>query len=116
MSSAQVGRSKEAVAGAAPPTTGSVVDGFPLGTALQPAPDADVAALGVAALNEAVPGHPSVVSATAYHEDLALLYGTGVHRSGTVTIYVYALADGTYHAAGVYCGPAGCQPWPVYRP
>jgi hypothetical protein len=102
--------------GQTPPDAGAIVDGFPLGAVLNPAPDPDMAALAVEALDERVPGHAGVLSGTAYHEDLSLIYGNAGARSGTMTVYVLALADGTYRAAGVYCGVGGCQPWPVYRP
>jgi len=102
--------------GQTPPGPGAIVDGFPLGAVLNPAPDSDMAALAVRALDERVPGHAGILSGTAYLEDLNLIFGGGVARSGTMTVYVFALADGTYRAAGVYCGPPGCQPWPVYRP
>jgi hypothetical protein len=98
------------------PRPGSIVDGFPLGAVLSPAPDPATAALGVRALDQRVPGHAGVLSGTAYHEDLQLIFGSSVARSGTMTVYVFALADRTYRAAGVYCGVGGCQPWPVYRP
>lgn len=102
--------------GSYPPRPGSIVGGFPLGAPLNNAPEPDIAALGIKALDEGVPGHASIVSATAYHDDMSLIYRNDAARSGTMTVYVFALSDGTYRAAGVYCGPAGCQPWPVYRP
>lgn len=96
------------------PTTGSIVDGFPLGA---PAgSDAQIAAKATTALDQAQPGHAAIVSSRAYREDLQLVYGAGSARSGTMTIFVFALADGSYHAAGVYCGVTDCEPWPVYAP
>ena len=52
----------------------------------------------------------------AYHEDVSLVYGPDAARSGAMTVFVFGLADGSYHATGVYCGPGGCQPWPIYQP
>jgi hypothetical protein len=98
----------------AAPGPGAIVDGFPLGTLRDPLPEPDVTALAVKALDERMPGHPAIVSATAYNEDVALIYGPGTARSGSMTIYLYLLADGSYHAAGVYCGVGGCAAWPVY--
>lgn len=101
------------------PTTGAIVDGFPLGRVpaadAPTAPDAATAALGVQALDQRMPGHPAIVSAKAYDEDLSLVYGPNGARSGVMWIYLYQLADGSYHAAGVYCGVGGCVPWPVYK-
>jgi hypothetical protein len=97
------------------PTTGAIVDGFPLGHVAEPTPNAATAALAVQALDQRMPSHPTIVAATAYNEDLSLVYGPNDARSGVMTIYLYELADGSYHAAGVYCSVAGCTPWPVYK-
>lgn len=98
-----------------PPTTGAIVDGFPLGRDAQPSPDAATAALAIQALDQRMPGHPAIVTAKAYEEDEALVYGPNEARSGLMRIYVYELADGSFHAAGVYCGVPSCVPWPVYK-
>jgi hypothetical protein len=79
-------------------------------------PDPAVPALAVTALDEARPGHAAIVSMVAYEEDIHLGYGPGAARSGGMTVFVFTLADGSYHAAGVYCTVGGCHPWPVYRP
>jgi hypothetical protein len=82
-------------------------------------PGADVEALAVQALDTRLPGHSAIVSMSAHREDLTnttIYPNQPVGRSGTMTVYVFALADGSYHAAGVYCGVGGCQPWPVYQP
>jgi hypothetical protein len=102
--------------GGSPPTTGSIVDGFPLGPLLHPTPPPDVQALAADALDKRMSGHAAILSASAYQEDIALVYGPDAARSGTMTVYVFKLADASYHAAGVYCGVGGCTPWPVYRP
>lgn len=105
-----------AAGGATAPTTGAIVDGFPLGPALSPVPSPDIEPLAAAALDQRVPGHASIVSAMPYQEDIRLVYSSGSARSGTMTVYVFRLADGSWRAAGVYCSVAGCAPWPVYRP
>ena len=97
------------------PVTGAIVDGFPLGREAEPTPDAATAALAVQALDQRMPGHPAIVAAKAYDEDGSLVYGPNTARSGSMRIYVYQLADGSYHAAGVYCGVGGCWPWPIYE-
>jgi hypothetical protein len=108
-----------APSGGAAPSPGAVVDGFPLGPLMDPAtvhgqnvPEAEVEALGLKALDERMPGHPAVVSAVAYNEDLG--DPLAITHSGQMTVYVYLLADGSYHAAGVLCTPGGCFPVQVY--
>jgi hypothetical protein len=111
------------------PGPGSVVDGFPIGRLADPVPDPAVAAFAVQALEERLPGHSAVQSSMAYQEDLqntTIWPDQPVGRSGTLTVYLFHLADGSYHATGVYCGvPSGpptglpgdgCRPWPVYKP
>lgn len=100
---------------AAAPTSGAIVDGFPLGRVTNAAPGPDVEALAAQALDVRMPGHAAIVSAVSYDEDLALVYGPEAVRSGSMTIYLFLLADGSYHATGVYCGVGGCHPWPVYK-
>ena len=99
----------------AAPGSGSIIDDFPLGTFLAPVPDLAVTLLGVAALDQGLPGHTAILSSTAFREDLSLVYWSGAARSGTMTVFVFALPDGSDRAAGVYCGVGGGQPWPVYR-
>ena len=105
----------QSASGGAAPTPGAIVDGFPLGSLRNSLPEPDVAALGVRALDSRIPGHAPIVTATAYNENMALVYGSDAVRSGSMTVYLYLLADGSYHAAGVYCGVGGCSPWPVYK-
>jgi hypothetical protein len=106
-------------AGGAAPGSGSIIDGFPLDGLMNPVPGADTEALGIRALDQRVPGHAAIVSSSAHREDMtnaSIFPDQPVARSGTMTVYLFALADGSYHAAGVYCGVGGCRPWPVYQP
>jgi hypothetical protein len=99
----------------ATPGSGAVVDGFPLGGLADQ--DQVIEAFAAQALDQRMPGHAAVQSATAYRED------SRVVRSGTMTIYLFHLTDGSYHAAGVYCGVPfgpptglpgdGCRPSPL---
>lgn len=98
------------------PGTGSVVDDFPLGTVVGAPQDGATSAVALSALNQRLPLHAAVVSSTAYHEDRSLVSNDGAVRSQDLTIYVFALSDGTYRAAGVLCGVGGCFPWPEYEP
>jgi hypothetical protein len=102
---------------------GVILDGFPLGQALQCSAVADCNhefALADAALSGGTSSQASVVSRTLYAEDLSLLApaasGALRARSGTLHVVVYALADGTNRAVGVYCGPAGCYGLATYPP
>jgi hypothetical protein len=102
----------------AAPGAGSIVDGFPLDGLVNPVPGADVAALAVQALDKRLPGHAAIITSSAHGEDLTnttIYPDQPVGRSGTMTVYLFTLADGSYHAAGVYCGVGGCFPWPVYK-
>jgi hypothetical protein len=100
--------------GSAAPGTGSIVDGFPLGARADAATAQANEALAIEALETRLGSHADIVSATAYQEDIRLVH-PDAQRSGTLTVYLFALADGSYHAAGVYCGVGGCGPVPVYN-
>ena len=49
----------------AAPGSGSIIDDFPLGTFLASVPDLAVTLLGVAALDQGLPGHTAILSSTA---------------------------------------------------
>jgi len=107
-------RSASGGASAGAPGSGSIVDGFPLGVRIGPAAEQADASLALQALNSRLASHATIVSAMAYQEDIRLVH-PDAQRSGTLTVYLFALADGSYHAAGVYCGVGGCGPVPVYN-
>jgi hypothetical protein len=79
------------------PTSGAIVDGFPLGAVSDPAPSPDLEPVAAAALDVRMPGHAAIVSSSAYQEDTALVYGPGPVRGQLLTIYVFKLADGSNH-------------------
>jgi hypothetical protein len=96
---------------------GSIVDGFPIGSpvacGLQAEPCSVYVALALAALDAREPGHPGMVSATPYVEDMSnpkIFDQTVMYtRSGSVIAVVFRLADGSTRAAGAACvGVAPC--------
>lgn len=89
-----------------PPTTGSIVDGFPVGPAIEANP-AEVA-LATQALDHRDPGHAAIISVDVYLEQGYL------NRSGSFSVYVFRLADGSYRATGVHCHPGGCDEYEHY--
>ena len=100
----------------APPV--QIVDGFPIG---EPTPCAQHCAewtrLARAALDEREHAHVEVVGARTFREGhIPDLYGPGVlyTRSGTLTVVVFDLPDGSIRATGVYCGVGGCRGFAEY--
>lgn len=88
------------------------ISGFPLARRVDCAdPCASYLSLARAALDKASPAHAVVVEESLYAE------GNGVVRSGSYTVAVFELADGSVVAVGISCaGVNPCQAEASYRP
>jgi hypothetical protein len=94
------------------------IDGFPVGPRHEcvggPPTCAEITEVALAALEARDPGHPHVTSWTVYGEDMRLLHEKGMGRSGSLSVVVFDLIDGTQRAIGVYSGVGGLMPIPRY--
>lgn len=86
------------------------INGFPLARRVECAdPCASNISLARAALDKASPAHAHVVEESLYAE------GNGVVRSGSYTVAVFELTDGSVVAVGISCaGVNPCQAEPTY--
>jgi hypothetical protein len=107
----------------APAAPGPIIDGFPIGRLLdcglsRSAPCHEVLPLARAAFDSRVPDHPEILATSFFMEDInnpAIFDPRVLHaRSGTLIVVVFNLADGSKHAAGVYCGVGGCTGLATY--
>ena len=99
----------------------STIDGFPIGpagsvcTSTPDSCDPDQM-LAVAGFGTRDPGHPQIARTRLYDLDMSRVCGPVLCTlTGSATIFVFDLADGTRRAIGVHRpGVAPTEVWPVY--
>lgn len=112
------GQAASQTAGAARPSldpgkyANTTISGFPLANQVDCADQcASHLALARAALDKSSPAHAEVAKEFVYAE------GNGIKRSGSYTVIVFELANGSVVAVGISCaGVNPCQAEPTYGP
>lgn len=98
----------------------STIEGFPIGTLIQPCggqPDVcgDNALLAKAGLDARHSGHPTIVDEAVYDIDAARVCGPQLCTlEGTYDVFVFGYWDGSHDAIGVRCTVDGCVAVPDY--
>lgn len=100
------------------PLACSTVDGFPLGALIQACPCGENERIALAGLDARDGGHGAVARTTMFALDMARFCGPVLCAlSGSYTIFVIELTDGSRHAIAVSCpGVAACRAVPRYTP
>lgn len=96
-----------------------VIDGFPVGDAVACSATnqtcVDIVSMGRSVFDQRMPSHAAVTTTTVYYEGPTNpRTGEAISRNGEMYIVVFTLADGSRHAAGVYCGFLPCTPFATY--
>jgi len=103
------------------PSAGPIIDGFPIGEPMGCGVNCEeLVGAARTALDSREPGHAEVISTAFFMEDMTnpVFYPDQAvlrNRSGTLTVVVFSLADGSQHATGVcYCGTVPAIPLETY--
>jgi hypothetical protein len=85
---------------------GPSIDGFPLGPLVDCTAEGsrcdELVTVARTALGAREPGHAEIADASVFIDDPT------INRTVLLRVVVFALADGTRHAAGVLCNVGGC--------